>query len=103
VKPLRHDPDHRERMAVERQRPADNGGILVESPRPEAMTQHDDGTRATLVALGLVEQSPCGRDGAERREVVGGHGTAENVPNLDVATRATEAHRLRKPRMSTRP
>ena len=83
MKSLGRDADHRERMPVERQRPADDGGILVEAPRPQAVTQHGNWTRPGLVAVAGAEQSPGGRDGAEHGEVVDRHDVAENAVGAD--------------------
>ena len=96
---LRRDADHGKRLPVQRQRPADDGGILVEAPRPQAMTQHGNWTRPGLVAVAVAEQSPGGRYGSEHGEIVDRHDVAENAvcrPYRDVAAKA---HRLRKPRI----
>src|SRR5438876_9610538 len=86
-------------MPIERQRLADDAGIVVEAPRPEAVTQDDNWTGPRLVTVARAKQSPDGRDGAQHCEVVDGHNVAENAFSPNTRTGAGDAHRLREPRI----
>jgi hypothetical protein len=90
-------------MSIEFQRPADDGGIVVEAPRPEAVTQDDNRARSRLITVARAEQTAGGGNGSQRREVVDGHHAAEDALSATIRTGAGDAHRLWEPRIGVDP
>ena len=82
------------------QRPADDGGIAVEPPRPEAMAQTTTGLAPGCSPSLGAEQPPGGGNDAEHGEVVRRHERGRRrVSAPRIAAGAAKAHRLRKSRV----
>src|SRR5207245_9235068 len=82
---LRHDADHRQKLAVERHGLADNAPVGSEAALPERATQHGNVRASGLVFTG-GKGSAQSRSRAKKRKEAGGHAHDLDTISLTVGT-----------------